>query len=141
MDHSEQILSYVTSSLGANQPVEVVWQYDKEDPFAVHMVFGSKNPDEKRWVLGRDLVAEGLVSPNTRTYGDGDVQIQTDGIWVRVFLSSPEGTAQVRMIKQDLINFIDSTVKIVGPEDDETKIAQEELDTVLTKILSEAEEV
>lgn len=136
MIHEEEILTYIVSSLGANLPAELRFYYDTADPFAINIDFGSQV-----WTFGRDLLAEALVTPGNYMHGEGDVQVQLDHEWVRIFLTSPEGTCQVRAITQDLIDFVNNTVKIVGPEEEESKIASAELDDVLSMILNEAEEV
>jgi hypothetical protein len=68
--------------------------------------------------------------------GEGDVKAQVDGDYFRIFLDSEQGTASIRLIKYDLIEFICKTLEIV-PLGDELPIVEAELDDVLAMILSE----
>lgn len=135
MIHTATLPAFIQSSLGANHPADTVWTYASDDPFAIKI----KYPDGTTWDIGRDLVADAIIT--NKMVGEGDIKIQTDGDWLRMFIDTPDGTGVIRVIKYEVIDFIDESIKIVGPDDAETKIAQSELDDVLTMILSEAEEV
>jgi hypothetical protein len=136
MIHQKALLTHVLSpTTNTDAAGEILWAYDSADPFVVKI---QTKPEP--WVFSRDLLAEALVTPGSPMVGEGDVKAQVDGEWVRIFLDAYEGAAQLRLIKQDLINFVDETVKIVGPEEAESKIAQDELSDVLSMILSESKE-
>lgn len=135
MIFQDELLTHVLSPVtGLDAAKELTWSYDSEDPFAITMATAPV------WVFSRDLIAEGLVTPDDKSVGDGAVRISTDGEWVRFFLMGDGGPVQLRLIKQDLINFVDETIQIVGPEEEESGIAEAELDEILYEILSESEE-
>ncbi|MYT71733.1 MULTISPECIES: SsgA family sporulation/cell division regulator [unclassified Streptomyces] len=60
---------WVFADLALTRTCEV--SYDSADPLAVTMVFGTDGERPVRWVLSRDLLADGL----TGSVGEGDVRL------------------------------------------------------------------
>jgi hypothetical protein len=129
--HKEYIQTYIVSSLGPDEFGVVPWEYYSSEPLVLRIVAGPDNV----WHISRDHMAVALIAPDG-LYGEGDIQIACDGEWVRVYLTSPEGTAQLRMIKQDMVAFVNKTVEIVAPES-EDEIVLADLNDTLAIILSE----
>ncbi|MFC8248584.1 SsgA family sporulation/cell division regulator [Streptomyces chartreusis] len=79
--------------MGPPIPVSARLSYYSWDPYGIHIAFYVEGNAPIRWVLGRDLLAEGTVRPS----GFGDVRIWSGGIEQPEFLclefSSPEGSA------------------------------------------------
>jgi hypothetical protein len=117
--------------------MDTVWTYSANDPFVIKIVF--QDDYDTEWLVARDQIGESIVSKST--IGEGDFKVQTDGIWFRLFLDVPEGTGVARLITDDVVSFIQATLEIVGPDEDESKIVEAELNDVLSMILSEAKEV
>ncbi|MBE1502667.1 hypothetical protein H4696_009767 [Amycolatopsis lexingtonensis] len=75
---------------GREKPADL--DFYPEDPYAVVLVTCFR-----RWVFARELLAGGLLEPT----GDGDVHISPDTggdpALIVIRLSSPDGTAELRM--------------------------------------------
>ncbi|MCT9082902.1 SsgA family sporulation/cell division regulator [Streptomyces fulvoviolaceus] len=56
---------------GVDRPVMLDLSYDTADPYAVSLTFHMCTDATVRWVVGRDLLLDGLESP----VGVGDIQV------------------------------------------------------------------
>ena len=96
--------------------------YSGSDPYAIRMAFHVGTEDPVEWIFARDLLADGLMTPE----GDGDVLIwpsspvigpdgQTDGPLsvLNIKLSSPFGEAHFEAPAEAIANFLDRTFRIV----------------------------
>ena len=109
-------------------PLVASLHYNGSDPYAIRMAFhvGAEEPVE--WIFARDLLADGLMTPE----GDGDVRVwpsapadspdeERDGRSVlNIELSSPFGEAHFEAPSEAIANFLDRTYRIVpmGKESD-----------------------
>ncbi|MGL5858753.1 MAG: SsgA family sporulation/cell division regulator [Angustibacter sp.] len=106
-------------------------QYDTSDPFAVRATFHA-GTDAISWVLGRDLLADGLMT----AHGDGDVRVwpitEADHSMVMLELTSPDGRAVLAADAAELETFLARTYDAVplGYESDHI-----DMDTALTDLL------
>jgi hypothetical protein len=94
---------------GAGEQVDTQLSYRATDPYAVVIAFADENVE---WVVGRDLVADGLC----RSAGIGDVRIgpdPTDETGTLIELSSPGGTASLRVDSDVLADFLRQTTELV----------------------------
>ncbi len=87
--------------------------YDPADPWAVAMTFRSRH-EQVRWVVGRDLLLQGVTCPA----GEGDVvlwpSIDENGRAAVVMeLCSPGGRLQTRLRTHDLYRFLTRTLALV----------------------------
>jgi hypothetical protein len=98
-------------------PLPVVLQYMASDPCAVHAVF-SGDGMEVVWVLGRELLRDGLARP----IGDGDVHCWpswgTGQELLMISLTSPDGQAVLECAADDVRRFLDRTEAVVSPGDE-----------------------
>ena len=98
-------------TFGANPlPIAADLEHDTRDPYAVAVVLhAGANP--VRWVFGRDLLADGLL---TRC-GDGDVRIgpARHPALVVVELTSPEGAAVLEAPASELAEFLNRTYQAI----------------------------
>jgi hypothetical protein len=87
-------------------------RYEAADPFAVQAVFRAGD-DAVAWVLGRDLLSEGLLGDS----GEGDVRVwpTTDRSRpvVMLQLSSPDGRALLAADAEDVRSFLRRTYAAV----------------------------
>jgi hypothetical protein len=103
-------------------PLVASLHYSGSDPYAIRMAFHVGTEDPVEWIFARDLLADGLMTPE----GDGDVLIwpsspvigpdgQTDGPLsvLNIKLSSPFGEAHFEAPAQAIANFLDRTFRIV----------------------------
>src|ERR1700761_4379792 len=56
-------------------PLVASLHYSGNDPYAIRMAFYVGSEDPVEWIFARDLLADGLMTPE----GDGDVQIWPSG--------------------------------------------------------------
>ncbi|WP_340687920.1 SsgA family sporulation/cell division regulator [Amycolatopsis coloradensis] len=92
--------------------IETNLSYDTRDPLAVTLSFQRDGGQPAEWVLGRDLLVEGLVFP----VGDGDVRIHPDDedpglVWIH--LEVPAGRAELTGCCRQLAAFIGCTAAVV----------------------------
>ena len=99
-------------------PLVASLHYSGSDPYAIRMAFHVGTEDPVEWIFARDLLADGLMSPE----GDGDVQIwpsaadgQAQGPLsvLNIKLSSPFGEAHFEAPAAAIGNFLDRTFRIV----------------------------
>jgi Streptomyces sporulation and cell division protein, SsgA len=103
-------------------PLVASLHYSGCDPYAIRMAFHVGTEDPVEWIFARDLLADGLMTPE----GDGDVLIwpsspvigpdgQTDGPLsvLNIKLSSPFGEAHFEAPAEAIANFLDRTFRIV----------------------------
>jgi Streptomyces sporulation and cell division protein, SsgA len=109
-------------------PLAASLYYSGSDPYAIRMAFhvGASEPVE--WIFARDLLAEGLMTPE----GDGDVRVwpsletgpageEGGGFGVlNIELSSPFGEALFEAPSEAITDFLNRTYHIVpmGKESD-----------------------
>ncbi|WP_330303399.1 MULTISPECIES: SsgA family sporulation/cell division regulator [unclassified Streptomyces] len=88
-------------------------RYEPTDPYAVRAAFFTDTDELAEWVLGRDLLADGL----TGSAGCGDVRV-----WpavgrgdhaMYIALGSPSGTALLEVPVQDVKAFLENTEALV----------------------------
>ncbi|MGL4173470.1 MAG: SsgA family sporulation/cell division regulator [Actinomycetota bacterium] len=87
-------------------------RYQTNDPFAVRATFHA-GTDAISWVLGRDLLADGLLVER----GEGDVRVwpavEDDQQMVMLELSSPDGRAVLAASAGELEAFLARTYDVV----------------------------
>lgn len=88
--------------------------YDDRDPLVVAFDFPGRRTrtgrrDPIRWLIGRDLLAAGLLLPT----GDGDVYVAPEGEMVVLELTTPTGHAVQATPLVGLARFLDLTEQLV----------------------------
>lgn len=96
---------------GATAPVETELLYQADDPFAVTMKFHAGGA-VATWIMGRDLLAEGLSRPS----GRGDVRLRPNaGRTLVLELVSDRHVTVFRLPAATLRKFLDATYRLVPP--------------------------
>src|ERR1700761_1010055 len=101
-------------------PLVASLHYSGSDPYAIRMAFHVGSEDPVEWIFARDLLADGLMTPE----GGGAVQIWPSGpaggadqqnpLSVLNFkLSPPCGEAHFEAPAEAIANFLDRTYRIV----------------------------
>ncbi|MEU2623052.1 SsgA family sporulation/cell division regulator [Streptomyces sp. NPDC007157] len=88
-------------------------RYEPADPYVVRAVFFTDTDEPTEWVLGRDLLADGL----TGSAGCGDIRVwpgvgRGDQV-MYIVLGSPAGTALLEVPVQDVRTFLQDTEALV----------------------------
>jgi Streptomyces sporulation and cell division protein, SsgA len=123
-------------------PLVASLHYSGSDPYAIRMAFHVGSEDPVEWIFARDLLADGLMSPE----GDGDVQIwpstpapgpvgQGPLSVLNLKLSSPFGEAHFEAPAEAIANFLDRTFRVV-PMGKETEVI--DIDAELNGLLWQA---
>jgi hypothetical protein len=109
-------------------PLVASLYYSGSDPYAIRMAFHVGADEPVEWIFARDLLADGLLTPE----GDGDVRVWPSletglagvergrpGI-LNIELSSPFGEAHFEAPSEAIANFLNRTYRIVpmGKESD-----------------------
>ena len=108
-------------------------RYQPSDPYAIEATFRAAD-ESISWVLGRDLLSEGLDSPT----GQGDVRVWpaarrgTERALVMIMLQSPDGQATLALDAVDLDTFLLRTYQAV-PQGQESRHV--DIDTVIASLL------
>ena len=110
---SQQLVLQCLDARGRSVDLPAVFAYDPSDPWAVTIIFG-RSDDQVRWVIGRDLLLQGLTDPA----GEGDVtlwpSIDDHGRAAVVMeLCSPGGRLVTQLRTSELSQFLDRTLATV----------------------------
>ncbi|MET9387495.1 SsgA family sporulation/cell division regulator [Streptomyces sp. NPDC002928] len=88
-------------------------RYEPTDPYVVRAAFFTDTDEPAEWVLGRDLLADGL----TGSAGCGDVRVWSavgrGDQSMYIVLGSPAGTALLEVPVQDVKAFLENTEALV----------------------------
>ncbi|MFJ8075725.1 SsgA family sporulation/cell division regulator [Streptomyces sp. NPDC096176] len=94
-------------------PMYVRLRYEPTDPYVVRACFFTDSDEPVEWVLGRDLLVDGL----SRSAGNGDIRIwRAAGRGDRamyIALGSSGGTALLEVSAQDVKTFLENTQALV----------------------------
>jgi hypothetical protein len=111
---------------GQPTPVVTRWSYHASDPFAVALSVRTRHDRWVEWLVGRELVVDGLTGPT----GEGDVRIRPRSVQgydiVEIEIRSHDGRA-VLEVDQDLLrHFVDATLDLVALGDESDRIDLDE---------------
>jgi hypothetical protein len=125
-------------------PLVASLHYTGSDPYAIRMAFHVGTEEPVEWIFARDLLADGLLTPE----GDGDVQIwpssPTMGLdgqiqgplsVLNIKLSSPFGEAHFEAPAEAIASFLDRTYRVVRMGKESEVI---DIDTELNGLLWQA---
>jgi hypothetical protein len=110
---SQAVTLQCLDARGRNIDLPASLTYDAHDPWAVTITFRGPH-DEVSWVVGRDLLLQGVTDPA----GEGDVllwpSIDEDGrAAVVIEFCSPDGRLVTQLRTHDLYRFLTRTLAIV----------------------------
>lgn len=102
-------------------PISAELFFDASDPYTVRAVFTGTH-SSSTWLIGRELLAHGLLADPASPAGTGDVRIwrDEDPGYLLVALSGVEGNALLAGPADPFVRFVAATVAIVpfGAEGD-----------------------
>lgn len=122
-------MSHVTSSLGFDDDVVMILEYDSQDPYAIYLRFEYVGP---LWHLDRSIIADALTSD--RLQGLSDVKARREGSKIEIYLDSPEGTAVVKIDALVVSAFLQEIYTLV-PEDEAAKISEDQMEIFLSEFM------
>ncbi|MGW1620831.1 SsgA family sporulation/cell division regulator [Streptomyces sp. NPDC002172] len=128
------VAAHLVVSRNYSLPMCMRLRYEPTDPYVVRAVFFVHGDEPVEWVLGRDLLSDGL----TGSAGDGDVRV-----WpavgrgdeaMYIALGSSAGTALLEVPVQDIKSFLEDTEALVPQGTESGRI---DWDTELAFLLSQ----
>ncbi len=136
ISHRVGVDAHVKTSAGFDDQVPLILDYTDTDPYAMTLTFDV--PEGPSWVFSRDLVSEALDTPGVQ--GPGDVQVLNDDdgtvlIFLGLGFEKGAATAAIKILRTELVEFLDRTYNIVRRGEESSK-AETELDSVLADLLA-----
>lgn len=104
-----EVAARLVVSRAYSLPLCIRLRYEPTDPYAVRAAFFVHDDEPVEWVLGRDLLGEGLKG----SAGDGDVRIRPamnpgdEAMYIT--LGSSAGTALLEVAAQHVRSFLENT--------------------------------
>ena len=121
---------------GQPAPVVTRWTYRASDPYAVSLAVRTRQDRWVEWLVGRELVVDGLVGPA----GEGDVRMCPRTVQgydiIEVEISSHDGRAVLEVDRDLMRQFVDASLDIVALGDESGWM---DLDGEIARITSCAE--
>ena len=110
---TQQVTLQCLDARGRSIDLPAALGYDPSDPWAVEIAFGGVD-EQVRWIVGRDLLLQGVTDPA----GEGDIllwpSIDEDGRAAVVMeLCSPDGRLVTQLRTHDLYRFLTRTLALV----------------------------
>ncbi len=103
---------------GQPAPVVTRWSYSADDPFAVVLAVRTRQDRWVEWLVGRELVIEGLAADA----GEGDIRLSPQVVQgydiVEIEIRSTDGRAVLEVDRDLLRHFIDTTLDLVALGDE-----------------------
>jgi hypothetical protein len=115
---------------GARKPLDVDLIWEPAEPLCVQVRFVAA---DVTWLLGRELLGEGLIRPT----GYGDVRVASQEGAVELQLASPSGCALVRLDAAEVTDFLAATYRVIGP-DEAAALVHVQLEAALAALLDQA---
>ncbi len=117
-------------------PVSTEFSFRADDPYTVRAVFTGAQ-SVSTWLLGRELLAQGLHAAADDPAGNGDVQVwrDEDPDYVLISLSGVEGSALLAAPTEPLLRFIARTETVV-PIGQESDRMESEISALIQALLT-----
>jgi len=121
---------------GQPAPVVTRWSYDAGDPFAVTLGVRTRSDRWVEWLVGRELVRDGLDD----AAGHGDIRMSPQVVQgyeiVEIEIRSTDGRAVLEVDRDLLRHFVDATAELVAFGDEGGRM---DLDEEIAKLTAGAE--
>ena len=122
---------------GQPAPVVTRWSYSAADPFAVSLSVRTRHDRWVEWLVGRELVVDGLTGP----VGEGDVRMRPCSVQgydiVEIEICSHDGRAVLEVDRDLLRHFVDTTLDVVALGDETGRIDLDEEIARITRSCAE----
>jgi len=118
---------------GDSRPVPTELNYDRNDPFAVSLLFSHVDPPVA-WTFARELLSDGLYEPS----GDGDVHVwpcvnDQERLILLIELSTHDGEALLQASRSEIMVFLAMSHDVVAPGEESAHI---DIDAVIEAIFA-----
>lgn len=135
-DVVEQVAMQLISSDASVLPVTAELSYRAGDPYTVRAAFNSPQSTSV-WLLGRDLLVQGMLADADDPAGAGDVQVwrDEDPLFVLLSLTGIEGSALLAAPADAVEHFLTATEQLV-PIGTESERMEGELTALIAALLT-----
>ncbi|WP_448060656.1 SsgA family sporulation/cell division regulator [Cellulomonas hominis] len=135
-DVVESVAMQLISSDASVLPVTATLSFRVRDPYTVRAVFTGAQT-RSTWLLGRELLMQGLSATAEEPAGTGDVQVwrDEDPTFTLISLTGVEGSALLAAPAQPLETFLTATVALV-PLGNESASMEPEIATLIAALLT-----
>ncbi len=121
---------------GADIACLVILDWSALDPAAVHMTFSTEGHEPTRWVVARELLWAAVL-PGNEAAGQGDMTFARDGVRLYLYISSPEGDADMWVLASEVAGFLDVTVAALPIDSEkESRIVLGQVDKFLAEVFA-----
>lgn len=113
-DACEVVAMHLVLSDANVLPITAELSFDAADPYTVRVAFTGAH-STSTWLIGRELIAAGILADGTAPAGTGDVRIwrDEDPMYLLVSLSGVEGDALLAGPAEPFERFLAATVALV----------------------------
>ncbi|WP_182111230.1 MULTISPECIES: SsgA family sporulation/cell division regulator [unclassified Actinotalea] len=134
-DVREAVPMHLVLSDASVMPVRAELSFDASDPYTVRVVFTGTH-STSTWLLGRELIAHGVLADASAPAGTGDARIwrDEDPTYLLVALSGVEGDALLAGPVEPFKRFIAATVELV-PFGSEGQRMENEISRLIVTLL------
>ena len=95
-------------------PIRAELAFDAADPYTVRIEFAG-DQSTSTWLIGRELIAHGILADAASPAGTGDVRIwrDLDPTYLLIALNGVEGDALLAGPVEPFAHFLDATLELV----------------------------
>ncbi|MBX9246051.1 SsgA family sporulation/cell division regulator [Actinotalea ferrariae] len=134
-DVREVVPMHLVLSDASVLPVKAELSFEAADPYTVRVAFVGAH-STSTWLIGRELIAHGVLADASAPAGTGDVRIwrDEDPTYLLVSLSGVEGDALLAGPAEPFVRFIAATVALV-PFGSESPRMEDEISRLIVTLL------
>ncbi len=134
-DVREVVAMHLVLSDASVLPVRAELTFDVSDPYTVRMDFNGAHSN-CTWLIGRELIAQGVLADPSSPAGTGDVRIwrDEDPTFLLLALSGVEGDALLAGPAEPFARFIAATTALV-PFGSESSRMEDEISRLIVSLL------
>ncbi|MCL3862302.1 SsgA family sporulation/cell division regulator [Actinotalea sp. K2] len=134
-DVSEAVPMHLVLSDASVLPVTAALSFGVSDPYTVRVEFSGAS-STSTWLIGRELMAHGVLADSSAPAGTGDVRIwrDDDPSYLLISLSGVEGDALLAGAAEPFTRFLASTVALV-PFGEESDRMEDEISRLIVSLL------
>ncbi len=134
-DVREVVPMHLVLSDASVLPVKAELSFDPGDPYTVRAAFVGAH-STSTWLIGRELIAHGVLADASAPAGTGDVRIwrDEDPAYLLVALSGVEGDALLAGPAEPFVRFVAATVSLV-PFGSESPRMEDEISRLIVTLL------
>ncbi|NTW39378.1 MAG: SsgA family sporulation/cell division regulator [Cellulomonadaceae bacterium] len=116
-------------------PISAELSFDAADPYTVRVAFVGSH-STSTWLIGRELIAHGILADTASPAGTGDVRIwrDEDPSYLLITLSGVEGEALLAGPVDPFVHFLAATVTMV-PFGSESPRMEDEISRLIVTLL------